>query len=288
MAGTEGAREHPLGLQHLPACLALSAAAHWNQNAADWQWMLVFGRGYGLSLPDGTLAATTLTLPYGAEFAWISMVLVHRGHRRQGFASRLLRRALEDLAAAGRLPVLDATPDGQEIYRREGFLQTWGFTRLALRGPWRPGARAGDGVRVRPLKNADWRRIVQLDAPAFGADRTELLRALAGRLSEAALVVERDGELQGYLLGRDGREARQLGPLVARDAGAAQALLGAALSRVAPPLYVDLADREEALRAWLLRGGFAVQRPFTRMVRGEGGAPGDAGLLVCPAGPELG
>ena len=288
MASTDGAREHPLGPQHLPACLALSQAARWNQNAADWALMLASGRGYGLTLADGTLAASTLTLPYGETFAWISMVLVDPGQRRRGFATRLLRQALDDLAAEGRLPVLDATPAGREVYRQEGFRDTWGFRRLALGGAWRGSAATPDGVRVRALRAGDWPGIVALDSVAFGASRERLLRALAGRLPEAALVAERDGELAAFLLGRDGYEARQLGPLVARDSGSAQSLLAGALALVEPPIYLDLVDRETELLAWLERGGFAFQRPFTRMVGGDAGAPGDASLVVCPAGPELG
>jgi len=286
MAGTDGAREHPLGLQHLSGCLALSQAAHWNQNAADWRLMLEIGRGYGLSLADGTLAATTVVLPYGAWFAWVSMVLVLPEHRRKGYARQLLKRALAELDADQRAAILDATPAGRAVYAEEGFRDTWGFKRFALEA-----FKADDAVEtagIRPLGARDWSRIGPLDAEAFGADRTRLLKALAIRLPAVALVCERAGELAGFLLGREGREACQLGPLVARDAGAAQALLAAALARVAPPIYLDLVDREPALAAWLESGGFSFQRPFTRMVYGADRAPGDASLVYCPAGAEFG
>ena len=54
------------------------------------------------------------------------------------------------------------------------------------------------------------------------------------------------------------------------------------------PVYLDLAEREAALRDWLASGGFVFQRPFTRMVRGAARAPGDAARVVLVAGPELG
>lgn len=288
MASTDGAREHALGPEHLAGCVALSAASHWNQNAADWELMLSFGRGYGLTLDNGTLAASTLTLPYGSSFAWVAMVLVHPDCRRRGFATRLLRRALDDLARDRRLPVLDATPAGREVYRQEGFCDTWSFRRLALEGAWRGAGAAPAGIFVRALAETDWPHIVALDEPAFGANREFLLRSLAARLPQAALVAESDRQLTGFLLGREGREARQLGPLVARDTESARALLAAALGGVAPPIYVDLVNREAALHDWLAHGGFAPQRPFTRMVRGDAAAPGDAVLVYCPAGPELG
>jgi len=287
MESTDGAREHRLGPEHLAGCTALSESAYWNQNEADWRMMLELGRGYGLSLADGTLAASAVTLPYGTDFAWVSMVLVLPEHRRKGYATQLLRRALQDLKAERRIAVLDATPAGHDVYAQEGFCDTWGFRRYALhQAPNREDSVAD--VKVRPLAESDWRQVLALDEPAFGARREQLLRALAQRLSAGALVAKREGEVAGFLLGRDGREAAQLGPLVARDAIAAKALLDAALSLVAPPVYLDLVDREAGLRAWLERCGFEFQRPFTRMVYGAERTPGDASLVFCPAGPELG
>jgi ribosomal protein S18 acetylase RimI-like enzyme len=248
--------------------------------------MLEIGRGYGLSLADGTLAATTLTLPYGARFAWVSMVLVLPEHRRKGYATQLLKRALAELDADERAAILDATPAGHAVYAEEGFRDTWGFRRFAVEALQPDGAAMPVGVR--PLEPRDWSRIEALDAEAFGADRMRLLKALAMRLPAAALVCEGAGELAGFLLGREGREACQLGPLVARDAETAQTLLAAALAHVAPPIYLDVVDRETVLGSWLEGRGFSFQRPFTRMVHGADRAPGNAALVYCPAGPELG
>ena len=270
--------------RHLAGCLALSQSARWNQNAADWRLMLEIGRGWGVVRADGTLAASTLVLPYG-HFAWVSMVLVLPGERRKGHATRLLRTALDDLKRARLTPILDATPAGRTVYVQEGFHDTWGFRRFALRSA---AAAVHKPAGVRPLRAADWPRLLELDARAFGASREPLLRALAGRLPAAALVAEGDAGLEGFLLGRDGREACQLGPLVARSAAAARALLAAGLAAVPAPLYLDLVDREPGLIAWLEALGFAFQRPFTRMVHGAPRAPGEAHLVVCPAGPELG
>jgi GNAT superfamily N-acetyltransferase len=272
-----GSTEHALGPEHLAGCLALSRAANWNQNEADWRLMLELGRGWGVSLADGTLVASTLVLPYGA-FAWISMVLVLPAQRRKGYASRLLRIATAELERRGQLPVLDATPAGREVYRREGFRDTWGFKRFRLEHP----APAQASAEARPIE--DWRSLLALDAEAFGGSRERLLRALAGRMPRCAL--ELPG--RGFVLARDGREASQIGPLVARDEDGALVLLRAALAAMPPPLYVDAADHAPRLQDWLLAQGFVLQRPFTRMVRGGAAhAPGNETLVYLVAGPEL-
>jgi GNAT superfamily N-acetyltransferase len=290
----------------LPRLLALSASAHWNQNEADWRMMLALGRGWGIRAAgcdgSGTLAASTVVLPYGTDFAWVSMVLVLPAFRRRGHASRLLHYALDALAAEGRSAVLDATPAGHAVYVQEGFADTWGFAR------WRREARTdmrndtsadtaatgsadagrGDGPPSRPLTEADWPAIAALDAHAFGADRLPLLRALAQRLPPAARVVEQGGRLQGFVLGRDGREAQQIGPLLAGDEATARALLADALQAVPGAVYVDLLDGRDGLCRWLPQQGFVVQRPFTRMVHGRKEAPGEPGAIMLVAGPELG
>ena len=272
--------EHSLGAEHLAGCVALSRSANWNQNQADWRLMLEIGHGWGLSLPDGTLAASTLVLPYGSEFAWVSMVLVHPSHRRKGYASRLLRTAIADLENRGLTPILDATPAGHAVYSQEGFSDRWNFSRFFLREVQM--RREPEGT-VRQLRDTDWNEILRLDREAFGASRERMLRALHQRLPQAALVLEG----KGFVFGRDGREARQIGPLVARDLASAKALLSHALAAVEPPVYADVADHAP-LRALLEERGFAFERPFTRMVRGEMPAPGTMELTFLVAGPELG
>jgi GNAT superfamily N-acetyltransferase len=270
--------EHPLGAEHLAGCVALSRSAHWNQNEADWRLMLEVGYGWGVSLADGGLIASTLVLPYGGEFAWISMVLVHPQHRRRGHASRLLRTAIADLEARSLTPILDATPAGRAVYSREGFGDRWGFRRF-FRAQKRPGPLPER--RARALRDSDWPWILELDREAFGASREPVLRDLQRRLPQAALVL--DGV--GFVFGRDGREAAQLGPLVCRHADGAGALLSQALAALDAALYIDVV-RPEALG--LEKSGFEFQRPFTRMVRAERPVPGKRALTFLVAGPELG
>jgi GNAT superfamily N-acetyltransferase len=294
---------HPLGTAYLDGLLALSRSANWNQDADDWRHMLSAGRGWGLSAPDGTLLASTVALPYRAcggiePFAWVSMVLVLPGQRRRGFASRLLREALAWLDAEGLTPVLDATPDGHPVYRREGFVDTWAFARHARASaapPDTPRSAAPPGVRIEPLRDGHWPALLALDAPAFGGDRAALLHALAARLPAVAHVALAGGTVAGYVLGRPGRVATQVGPLVAADAAIGLALLDAALAAVAGPVFVDVPDAQPPIRDALAARGFAFQRPFTRLVHpgrhaatAPPRAPGDPSQVRLVAGPELG
>lgn len=295
------ARIVPLTAADVPEALALSVAAQWNQNDADWRMMLRLGHGWGLRVctADGreTLAASTIVLPYGDDFAWTSMVLVLPEFRRRGCASFVLRQALTALQAEGRSAILDATPAGHAVYVQEGFTDTWGFARYrrgatvraSVRAPGASGARPAEAMTIRPLQDTDWKAIADLDRPAFGASRLPLLQALAARLPAVARVAEDGAGLRGFVLGRDGREASQIGPLVADDGITARLLLSDAIEALDGAVYLDLLDERKGWCDRLLHElGFTVQRPFTRMVHGRGDAPGDAAMLWLVAGPELG
>ena len=316
MASTESADRaalpaiRPLTGADLAGCLALSRSANWNQNEADWRLMLEAGHGWGIDVvpdgPDGkaavgdatpVLAASAVVIPYGSQpgsatsaaaagCAWISMVLVLPQFRRRGLATRVLREALAFLRDRHLVPVLDATPAGYPVYIQEGFAPAWGFRRYR-REAVSLDTDAAEAPRTRRIDDRDWPAILAFDAPVFGADRGRMLKALSRRMPVAARVAEEDGRVTGFILGRDGLEACQLGPLVARDAHTAQLLMDDVLDALAGPVQVDLADRHLVLLEGLVARGFLLQRPFTRMALGAA-VPGDPAQVVLVAGPELG
>ncbi|MCG6875958.1 MAG: GNAT family N-acetyltransferase [Betaproteobacteria bacterium] len=288
-AQPDSLREHALEESHVPQCLALSEEAGWNQIEADWRLMLRLGQGLGISTQDGRLVATTIMLPYERCFAWISMVLVTERFRRRGLATRLMRRAIDELVAGGYVPLLDATPAGREVYQRLGFEDCWGMARLASAAAIVPdGPTPGTGPRVLRLASGDWTSVLEFDRAVFGADRAGILRDLAGRVPHAALVAERDGRFCGASFARDGRRATQLGPVIAVDESAALALLAAALTAIAGPVFIDVPERHATIDAWLRDLGFALQRPLLRMAFGRNRAFDDSSRLYAVAGPELG
>ena len=287
MGSTETLAEIRLAPEHIPGCAALCVEARWNQTVDDWGMMLALGEGFGLVDGAGTIVATSLALPFASGgFGWISMVLVTGPHRRRGLATRLMESAMRSLASRGLTAILDATPAGREVYRLLGFEDTWGIERMqCLAAPKVPDA---PPAAVRPMTDADWDAVRALDAAAFGADRSDLIAALRARLPQAALVSESIGGINGFLLGRDGRLANDLGPCVADSEATAIALLAAALKEVSAPVFLDMPAPHAALGAWLRSAGFTLQRPYTRMLLNRKQPFNDVTRLFAIAGPELG
>ena len=236
----------------------------------------------------GTPIATAATLPYAGRFRLDQYGPRHRGgaapRTRAMAAARLRRRSVGAQARAG------ARRNAGGPHR---LCRTWlsGLLDHAPAGrPRGSGADSGAQTRttVRTLEAGDWPQVIAYDTAIFGADRSALLRRLADRLPQAALVAERDGRIAGFLLGRDGRVMSQLGPLAADDDGIASALLARAIAEVPAPLAIDVPDRHGALGDWLTTLGFTAERPYIRMVYGTSLAFDDNARLFAIAGPELG
>ena len=269
----------------LGAGARLVAQAGWNQVDEDWRCFIGHGAAYAVEARAAGVIATAATLPY-AGIAWISMVLVDAAWRRRGIARGLIELCTREIDAAGLVPVLDATPAGRAVYAGMDFRDVLGLQRWA-RGA-RTGGRRAAVAGVRPLLPADLPAVAALDAQAFGAPRAWLLQALAQRSAGFAAAAVRDGALVGALLGRPGRIATQLGPIVAPDEAAAVALLEHAAAAVAGPVFIDALERHEALADALERLGFSPQRPFSRMGWRRDALPGDPARYFAAAGPELG
>jgi hypothetical protein len=180
--------------------------------------------------------------------------------------------------------VLDATPAGREVYKPLGFRDGWPLQRWRSQGAFE----LSKNDQVRNLTAADWPQVLALDAAAFGCDRSPLLERLRARSRGFSCVYEKDGRIGGFLLGREGRIATQLGPIVADDEESAAALAAHALARLETPVIVDALERHGAFARWLAAHGFARERPYTRMALGRDELFGDPARTLAIAGPELG
>ncbi len=266
---------------------ALSAEIGWNQTEADWRYMLENGPGYGRSDGDGRLVASAMALPYGT-FGWVCMVLVSETFRRRGLATDLMNRVIEALERDGIVPGLDATPAGREVYKNLGFEDVYRLERLWAERVATAADAPETPVVIAPMTAAEIDEVAGYDATTFGADRAPLLRHLYERAPELAFVARAGQWLAGYVLGRDGREVTQIGPVTAEDEDIAIALTRRALDELAGGAVIDAAEHQGAFTDWLKRSGFRYQRPYIRMLRGRSEPVDRTDYVFAVAGPELG
>jgi hypothetical protein len=251
--------------------------------------MLGAGRGFGLRDADGKWQASSLVLPLGQRLAWISMVLVTKDRRGGGVGTRLLKRCIEEVGAAGAVAGLDATELGRPIYLPLGFHDLYRISRWHLdRSPKTPVATPA-GVTLRPLVLSDLPRLATYDRPLSGMERPTILAHLAMRQPGLSAVAETpSGKIAGFLLGREGRSAISLGPVVADSEAIALALIARATASAPPPFIIDVPDAHRDIRDWLVAGGAVSPRGYMRMTLGEAKGLDDPSHVFALAGPELG
>jgi GNAT superfamily N-acetyltransferase len=283
MGSIEAWRFSRLSEDHIEHCVALSAEADWNQTSADWSLFLRKGTVFGLLSDHADVVATGAVLPYGGDFAWISMVLVTRSRRRQRVGTGMLEACCAELARRRLVAVLDATPAGERVYRPLGFEGMFDLSRW--QGIGGGAANPTSGIASRVMAAGDLAAVTATDAAAFGADRSFLLQSLFERLPQLAFVAKDNA---GFVLARPGRVATQIGPLVAANEEVAADLLDVALGCANGPVFLDLVDGREILARRLRQRGFTVQRPFLRMGLKRSIPFGDAARLFVVAGPEFG
>lgn len=283
-----GLRLRPLGPTDVAAGRRLSKEAGWNQNTADWAYILTHGLGWGYEDETGDLGATAMILPYGEKVAWICMVLVTASWRKRGIATALLRHCIQQAEGRGWVPGLDATEAGRQVYLPLGFCDILPLTRFMAKPIH--GLEKPDDSTCRPMTEADLPAAARLDEATAGSSRAEMLESLRTRTPHLCWVAERDGIIQGFCLGRDGCDADQIGPIVSGDDETAIALAHHALHARPDPsrqIHIDALTDQKAFCIWLRDRGFDKQRGFSRMLKGRATSLGDATTLYAIAGPEL-
>ena len=193
------------------------------------------------------------------------------------------------LAALGDAPCvgLDATPLGEPLYRRFGFVGDYSLARTKATID---GSRFGDGGgAARRMLASDVEAVCRRDREVFGADRGRLLAALFERAPECAWVVDDAAGVKGYSFGRPGHLYYQLGPVVATDARTARELVGGCLSQLGGRVFaVDAPLLDGEWLEFLKSVGFVEERRFLRMfVRGHV-HPGIPARQYAICGPEFG
>ena len=277
-------------LRDIPDGLRLCRLNGWNQVEDDWRSFLDSPHGGGwVAETGGPVLGTVTFLRYSTGFAWLGMMLVDPAHRRLGVGRQLMEAALGSLAGESCVR-LDASPAGEPLYRRFGFVPEYGLERLGLvvtTGPIPP--RGGNGPTVRPMEAHELAEVLAWDHEVFGADRGALLASFHRRAPELAWTAREGGRLAGYTFGRPGHLYYQLGPVAAVSEEIAEHLVAGCLSgQSGRRIVVDVPAGARRWMEWLRAAGFRTERPFLRMRRGENPSPGAPEHQFAIAGPEFG
>jgi len=266
----------------------LSNAEGWNQTEEDWKLLVQNPQNICLLAEcNQKIIGTTTAMNYANQVAWIGMVLVDKEYRGQGVSKLLLTSILKKLESFASIK-LDATPAGQQVYKKFDFENEYLISRLVT-GSMKNLSFNDDTVFAESIQLKDIEEVIAFDEHVFGTNRRPLIKSLIQRYPHKAWLLKRNNSIAGFALGREGNKYHQVGPVVGSTINDVQILIRKALKKLNnQPVVVDVLCDKEDLINWLASIGFTMQRHFVRMYKKENSFPGvvNEQYLIC--GPEFG
>lgn len=252
------------------ALAALAQREGRNVHAGEYERFLRLEGAAGIAVEqDGALVGAITAIRY-FEHGFLGPAVVQRGPDAVGIALLLIGRAVEGLLRSGAAYVeTEASAEEAALLRPLGF-ETLRRTLVLER---EPGA-GRPSLSTVSFEDPHLLDVGILDAGVAGFGRKEYIAQLTREVPQSARVLERHGEVEGYIVARRSRRGYHLGPLVTRDAGSegARDLVRDAVAPIASWPIVALVPEPSALLRDLAAEGFAQVGTLERMRAGRGPA----------------
>jgi len=214
-----------LGPDEISLAIDWAAAEGWNPGLADAaNFVVPDAKGFFVGEIDGEPVATVSCITYDDRFAFLGFYIVRAGFRGRGHGLRIWNAAI--VHAGSRVIGLDGVVAQQDNYKKSGFQLAYANIRYSggVAAPPKPPAEivALDAIPF-ALVEAD-------DATVFPAPRATFLRSWINTPGHVGRALMRDGKLAAWGVIRPCRTGRKIGPLVADDRAAAEAVVQALLA----------------------------------------------------------
>lgn len=240
----------------------LTVSVFWPHRESDLELLIAQGQGYIAVDEIGRPVGSAMRFPMGSDFATLGMMVTPPRLQAQGGGRWLLQQIMRD--CDGRDLRLNATRSGYRLYLSAGFIHVGTvYQHQGIVGTV-PQLDPMPGLELTPTTPQDGTAIAQMDAEAFGADRSLLLSALTG-ISEG-VIASRNGRPCGYALLRPFGKGHVLGPLVAESEEMAVQIAAPIITKCQGKfLRIDTPCQGQALPGFLNAAGMTLFDTVTEM-----------------------
>jgi GNAT superfamily N-acetyltransferase len=213
-----------------------AAAEGWNPGLRDAAcFATVDPHGFLVGELDGAPAATISCVNYDSSFSFLGFYIVREDVRGHGYGVRMWNAAIAH--AGSRVIGLDGVIAQQANYARSGFKLAYANIRYG-------GSAIGLCPRqadVVPLGEVPFAAVEASDAAVFPARRPAFLRAWIDSPGHVGRAIVRNGRLAAWGVIRPCRRGYKIGPLVAEDCPAAEAVASALMTATSPKeVFIDV------------------------------------------------
>jgi Acetyltransferase (GNAT) domain len=240
-----------------------AAAEGWNPGLADAAcFATVDPQGFLIGERDGEPVSTLSVVNYDARFSFLGFYIVRPDLRGQGYGLRTWTAGL--VHAGARTVGLDGVVAQQDNYRESGFALA--YRNIRFGGTVAPQAPADAVV---DLAGVAFTTLETDDATVFPAARPAFLRAWIAAPGHIGRALHRDGKLAAWGVIRPCRRGHKIGPLVADDRAAAEAVFDALVTASeASEVYLDVPEPNHAAVGLAEARGLAPVFETARMYTG--------------------
>lgn len=196
-------------IEYAAACTALEGWASETREVFE-AFMAHDPAGCLIAEMDGERMGICVATLYG-ESGFVGELIVQQEMRGRGIGRRLLEHAIAYLHRQGARSVfLDGVGAAVPLYERVGFRKLCRSLRFTgkMRGRTHP--------QVRPMRPEHLQAVCEIDREAFGADRGFFLKCHLASYPELCRVLDRSGEVAGFIMGRHTDDLVCVGPWVVR------------------------------------------------------------------------
>ena len=240
-----------------------AATEGWNPGLADAAcFATVDPGGFLIGELDGAPAATISCVNYDERFAFLGFYIVRGDLRGRGYGLRIWNAAIAH--ARPRTIGLDGVVAQQGNYRKSGFQLAYANIRYG--GRVAPAAAAP--AAIVPLADVPFATVAADDATVFPAPRASFLRAWISARGHIGRALVRDGRLAAWGVIRPCRSGRKIGPLVADDRAAAEAVFAALVAAGPGEVFLDVSSVNRDAVALAQDHGLAPVFETARMYTG--------------------
>jgi GNAT superfamily N-acetyltransferase len=235
MAGANELRIRVMRPEEIAIAVDWAAAEGWNPGLADAEcFKTVDPEGYLIGELDGAAAATISCVNYDERFAFLGFYIVRPDLRGRGHGLRMWNAAIAH--AGARTVGLDGVVAQQDNYRKSGFALAYSNIRYG----GSIGSLAAPPADIVPLTDVPFATVEADDARVFPAPRTAFLRAWITARGHIGRALVRNAKLAWGVI-RPCRRGHKIGPLIADDRAAAEAVLAALVSAAgADEVFLDV------------------------------------------------
>jgi hypothetical protein len=243
-----------------------AAAEGWNPGLSDAAcFATVDPEGFLIGEVAGRPAATISCVNYDERFAFLGFYIVRGDLRGRGYGLRIWNAAMAH--AGARTVGLDGVVAQQDNYKKSGF--TLAYPNIRYGGTL---AAAAPPPGIVALADVPFARVEADDATVFPAPRSAFLRAWIGTPGHAGRALLRDGSLAAWGVIRPCRAGCKIGPLIADDRAAAEAVLASLVAAVGSgQIFLDVPsvnrDAVALAQAHGLAPVFETARMYTGPIR---------------------